>query len=412
MSILMYKQRHKPPNNYKTPKCNYNHIGYIATRPGVSKNEGMRHGLFGKLNPSGEITEFETWQEAGRIVKDLSYKRVNIFRGIISFSPETALELSLTDHKAWQEYIEQHIKTLAEKNGIKPQDLGWVAAHHNERGHPHIHIAFWNKNQKTMIPYVPPEIPNSIRVQLIKDTFSDKIQAFVSEKTKARAAITEITDETVKAFDDYIKEMKPKEYKRFVEQFGKIDVDELCISPLDGVIDKSNISVLIPRLFELKDKMPKKGRLYYKLLPEDVRADLDRFVEELKDSSEYIRNLIDDYADSKCRLAMLYETNPDNIDEHRQKAIAEIDKLIANKVLRILKSMLTKEKDIAFTEYTEAKKIYYAEEVFCEILMLLEQNIISLDEDYEVKTKAMGMDLSKAAKKEWYLRHKDKGIEP
>ena len=74
--------------------------------------------------------------------------------------------------------------------------------------------------------------------------------------------------------------------------------------------------------------------------------------------------------------------------------------------------MLTKEKDIAFTEYTEAKKIYYAEEVFCEILMLLEQNIISLDEDYEVKTKAMGMDLSKAAKKEWYLRHKDKGIEP
>ena len=54
MSILMYKQRHRHPNYRKTPKCNYAHIGYIATRPGAVKNEGMRHGLFGKLAP-GEV---------------------------------------------------------------------------------------------------------------------------------------------------------------------------------------------------------------------------------------------------------------------------------------------------------------------------------------------------------------------
>ena len=49
MSILIYKQRHRHPNYKKTPKGNYAHIGYIATRPGAVKNEGMRHGLFGKL---------------------------------------------------------------------------------------------------------------------------------------------------------------------------------------------------------------------------------------------------------------------------------------------------------------------------------------------------------------------------
>ena len=65
MSILMYKQRHRHLNDRKTPKCNYAHIRYIATRPGTSKNEGMRHGLFGKLSPSSEVTEFETWQEVG-----------------------------------------------------------------------------------------------------------------------------------------------------------------------------------------------------------------------------------------------------------------------------------------------------------------------------------------------------------
>ena len=53
VSILIYKQRHRHPNYKKTPKGNYAHIGYIATRPGAVKNEGMRHGLFGKLEPGG-----------------------------------------------------------------------------------------------------------------------------------------------------------------------------------------------------------------------------------------------------------------------------------------------------------------------------------------------------------------------
>lgn len=411
MSILMYKQRHKTPNHIKTPKSNYAHIGYIATRPGASKNEGMRHGLFGKLNPSGELTEFETWQEVGRWVRELSYRRVNIFRGIISFSPETALELGLTNHKAWQEYIEQHIKTLAEKNHIRRQDLQWVASHHNERSHPHIHVAFWNKNQRTGIFYVPPAIPDSIRVQLIKDTFPEKIQVFIADKDKAKATLSAITDDVVLAFDEYMKKLKPKEYKQFMEEFGKIDTDELCVSPIDGVIEKSDLDILIPKLFKLKAEMSKKGRLYYKLLPEKIKDEVDCFVNELKNCSEYIRQLIDEYADSKCRLAMLYDTNPDNIFKHRNKAIYDADCIISNKVLRVIKSMLNKERELSEFEYNEAKKAYYVEEVFCEVLMLLEQSIISLDGDYEIKAKAMGMELSKAAKKEWYLRHKDKGMD-
>lgn len=80
MSILIYKQRHRHPNYKKTPKGNYAHIGYIATRPGAVKNEGMRHGLFGKLEP-GVVKEFDTWQEAARLVRELSYRRVNMYRG-------------------------------------------------------------------------------------------------------------------------------------------------------------------------------------------------------------------------------------------------------------------------------------------------------------------------------------------
>ena len=411
MSILMYKQRHRPVNYRKTPKCNYAHIGYIATRPGTSKNENMRHGLFGKLTPCGEVTEFQTWQEVGRLVREMSYRNINIFRSIISFSPETAAELDLTDHRAWEDYIEQHIGTLARKNSIKVQDLQWAAAHHNEHSHPHIHIVFWNKNQQTMIPFVNPKIPDNIRIQLIKDTFHDKIQVFLAEKDKAKAQLTAITDEAVSEFDEHMKKLKPEEYRRLKEQFGRIDDGELGISPVSGLIDKSILAAFIPRLFALKEKMPKKGRLLYKLLPEDLKTELDTFVSDLKEQNEYIRHLVQDYADSKSRLAMLYDTDPDHQTVQKNDAVAEADKLIANKTLTVIKSMLNKEREISTFEYSVAQKAYYTGETICEILMMLEQAVIALGEDYDTKEKTMNTELSKAAKKEWYLRHKDKGLD-
>lgn len=215
MSILIYKQRHRHPNYKKTPKGNYAHIGYIATRPGAVKNEGMRHGLFGKLEP-GAVKEFDTWQEAARLVRELSY----------------------------------------------------------------------------------------------------------------------------------------------------------------------------------------------------VKAELDAFVAFLKENNEYIRNLVQDYAESKTRLAMLYDTDPAHIREQQEKAVAEADKLIANKILDVIRTMLCKDREVQSFEYTEARKAYFTEQMICEILIALEQTAMSLDMEYDDRQKAMSTDLSKAARKEWYLRHKDKGMEP
>jgi hypothetical protein len=411
MSILMYKQRFRNTNYFKTPKCNYAHIGYIATRPGASKNEGMRHGLFGSLSSNDELTDFQTWQEVARMVRELSYRKTNIYRSIISFSPETAAELKLAAHMAWKEYIEKHIRTLAEKNGISIQNLSWVAAHHNERSHPHIHVVFWDKNQRLIKNFTKPEIPNSIRIQLIKDTFADKIEEYCKAKDKIKGDLIAITDELVSEFDEYIKSIRPQEYRRLKEYFGRIGDDELGVSPVDGIIGNMDLAQYIKRLFELKELMPKKGRLYYKLLPEDVKAEVDAFVAELQGKNEYIRNLVSDYADSKCRLTALYDSDPENLESHRQKAIDEADKLIANKILGVIKSMLIKEKELSSFEYDEARKTFYTEKMICEILMMLEQNIVSLDMEYDDKQKAMSTELSKAAKKEWYLRHKDKGME-
>ena len=172
------------------------------------------------------------------------------------------------------------------------------------------------------------------------------------------------------------------------------------------------IAPFISRLFALKEKMPKKGRLYYKLLPEDVKVEVDAFVAFLKENNEYIRNLVQDYVESKTRLAMLYDTDPTHIKEQQEKAVAEADKLIANKILDVIRTMLCKDREVQSFEYTEARKAYFTEQMICEILIALEQAAMSFDMEYDDRQKAMSTELSKAARKEWYLRHKDKGVEP
>jgi hypothetical protein len=409
MSILMYKQRFRPPNYKKTPKCNYAHIRYIATRPGASKNEGMRHGLFGKLSP-GAISEFENWQSIAKEIRELSYKKVNIFRSIISFSPQTAEELGLKQHRDWEEYVEKHIGTIAQKNGISLKNIAWVCAHHNEQSHPHVHIVFWDKEQKTMKNFVHPKIADSIRIQLIKDTFADKIEEYCQSKDKSKAAIRNITEELVKEFDDYMKSLHHKEYKHLKEVIGDIEQDEFLGHDFNEVINGMDLSPLSIRLFQLRELMPKKGRLYYQLLPENVKTEVDRLVADLKQNILYIQELVEEYGEIKAKLAMLYDTDPESTKLHRDKAIKEMDKMIANKLLGAVKIILNKEQELLKEKFTEDRRAYYTEQMICGILQMLEQNLNDLDMDFDVHDKAISTELSKRAKKEIYLKNRDKGI--
>ncbi|MNP52593.1 hypothetical protein D3C76_1469950 [compost metagenome] len=52
-----------------------------------------------------------------------------------------------------------------------------------------------------------------------------------------------------------------------------------------------------------------------------------------------------------------------------------------------------------------------AEQLLSELLHLMEGLAMDAQLDYDEKVKVMGGDLSKQAKKDWLLRHKDQGME-
>lgn len=65
------------------------------------------------------VTEFEDWKDVAKLSYANSKKGIVMYRSVVSFAEDTAKELLLKDQKSWQRYIENHIMTIAEKNGIK-----------------------------------------------------------------------------------------------------------------------------------------------------------------------------------------------------------------------------------------------------------------------------------------------------
>lgn len=375
------------------------------------RNKEMMHGLFGKLKP-GNIKEFSTWQEPAKIIKTISEENKNIFRSIISFKRDTANELGLTTQKDWQRYIETHISTIARMNDIKIQNLGFVCAVHNERNHPHVHIMFWDNEQQVLKNYVSREIPNKIRRQLIKDTFEARIKEYCEEKDKGRTDIREITDEMVKEFENYIKELYPEEYKEYKKLFETFDEEEFILDQKNFKFSQERINHFADKLFMLKEKMPKSGRLAYQLLPEDTKAQVDALVIEMLKDNYALRRSVKLYIDSKMSMAMLYTSDKKYLKAQKKKFQKEAEKLIANRVLGTIRILLRKEMEIKKVDFLKNQKRYYTEQLFAGLIDMFQMKGNSIDKRVDdLKDKVMSTELSKLAKKEYYLKNKDKGMD-
>ncbi|WP_346918526.1 MobP3 family relaxase [Lacrimispora sp.] len=405
MSLLVYKQRFKNPNYKSTAGKNYAHVRYIATRPRVAQNEGMNHGLFGKLSP-GPVTDFEDWRDVARLVYANSKKHITMYRSVISFEEETAAELNLTDQKAWQRYIENHMMTIAEKNNIRREHLQWACALHKEKHHPHIHVVFWDTSSRVKNPFTPPAVPNAIRKQLIKDTFAARIRAYGEQKNKSTAELRSISNELVDEFEQHLRRLGKDQYKRL-----RADYDEE--NELSGSFDFDDavLNETADRVFRLKSALPPTGRIAYQLLTPEIKAKVDGLVEYLLENVPALREQKERYIDSKMKMALLYGGSDEYLDSLRKRFTGEADKIIANRVLGMVKTLNRLDYEIESEEYQSARRSYFAEQMLMEALDMLSGLTRDNDSRFSDWEKKNGRELSKDAKKELFLKLQDKGYE-
>lgn len=402
MSVLVYKQRHRHPNKKDTPGANYAHIRYIATRPRVMKNENADHGLFGKMEP-GAVTEFGDWRDVAKAVYANSKKGTVMYRSVVSFAEDTARELLLKDQKSWQRYIENHILTIAEKNGIRREDLQWAAAVHGEKKHPHIHVVFWDRSVRAGNPYTPPQIPNAIRIQMIKDTFAEKILTYAGQKDMAVKEMRRISDALVERFEE---EMRCKSPGRFKAAARLLEEELEQGFSFDGDV----LAELSGRLFALRASLPEHGQIAYQFLSQEAKEQTDETVLFLLDKVPEIRRCFERYVDAKCRMAGFYSSDEGWLLKRKGQFEKEAGKILANRVLSGVKGICRLEKEKRGEAYLKSHREYLASRIIMEALDMLAQAAWEQEEDIPGGQARPG-ELSKEAKKELFQKNQDKGYE-
>ncbi len=368
----------------------------------------MNHGLFGKLTP-GAITEFEDWRAVARLAYQNSKKHIVMYRSIVSFDEEVAAELMLSDQKAWQRYIEKHILTIADKNGIRPSNLQWACALHKEKGHPHIHVVFWDTStEATRIknPFTPPAVPNAIRIQMIKDTFPDKIRAFGEQKNMAAAGLRQFSNELVENFEQHIRQLEKQKYRRLRQEY-----DEEAELSEEFDFEDELLNQIADRVFRIKAALPAKGRISYQFLPPAVKKQVDELVKYLLKNVPSLREQKDKYMESKLNITLLYGGSADHINTMREKFSSEADKIIANRILGMVKGLNRLDSEYRSADYLYNRRRFYAEQLLIESLAMLSSLTDYQDRQLEELYGKQGGDLSKEAKKELYLKNQDKGYE-
>ena len=155
-SALIYKMRLTAPNKPGAASHNSNYVKYIAEREHVMKlSPESESGLFGRIdgtnNDELDVTDTQTY------VYGISKAGVTVYNAYISFRPEIAKRLELDSLEKWQNYIKFHIDTLMRGYDIPKDRFEYIAAVHDKKGQPHIHISFWDKDPPVTVQYVKKE---------------------------------------------------------------------------------------------------------------------------------------------------------------------------------------------------------------------------------------------------------------
>lgn len=371
----------------------------------------MNHGLFGRLAPDGPLTDFEDWRDIARLVYQNSKQNITMYRSVVSFDEDIAEELRLADQKAWQRYIENHILTIAEKNGIKREHFQWAAALHKEKGHPHLHVVFWDTSSRVKNPFTPPAVPNGIRKQMIKDTFADKIRSFGEEKNLATSDLRQISNDLVDEFERHLRLLSKDRYRRLRHDYD----EEAELSEGFDFADEM-LNQIADRVFKIKAALlpqrlsAPKGRITYQLLPPTVKKQVDKLVDFILGQTPALQKQKDEYVQSKMKMAELYGGSADYLKSQQERFGAEADKIIANRILGMVKMLNRLDGEYRSAEYHQSRKAYYTEQMLLEALDMLSSLTDTANSQFDDKYKNHG-DLSKEARKDLFLKYQDKGYE-
>lgn len=341
MNGVVYKQWYSSKNDSKTPAFNVQHLKYIATRPGVIQNQNCGFGLWGKIGQDSAAGDINNLKAAMGHIRRIS-KEHTVYRAVISLDEDTALQKGLNGRAQWQTLVTAHADAIAKQNNIDLRDFRWCASYHQERGHPHVHIMFWDDSDKIREEYMPEErfeiASEKIRAAFNGDVFKEELKQLRTNQDTAQKELRTLSRNHVEGFS---------ELQFFAEEPQQEQNPDVQFYPRD--LKPQAVDELCRRLDEVIALLPAQGQLKYQYLDPNVKAAVDA-VSQLVLQHTTLQDAKAKLIDSVIDVSKTYGNSEKSIQRQIELAEKRMLKDVGNDVLKTVKSLGGLEKKAALPD--------------------------------------------------------------
>ena len=378
------------------------HINYIGRTEGAENNG--EHSLFGTLNNNENVYRMKK-SDILAYIKDKVSSGAYVYKIVISLTGEDSEKYGYTTRDDWENLIRANIKIIADEYNIKLENLDWVASFHTEEEHPHIHLVFYDKSvTKRAKPYVQYD---KIKQKLNYSVYKKDIQPLLDEKNSIKKEIKDI-------------------FKNNIDEIVSYDANKIFNNKI-AQNSLNEIAVLLKELHKIKDleyKTSKRGSWKMQYQTPEEKEKIRAITNKIIQSSSQIKSEVNLYINACIETEKIKNVNntykqTKRAIEHTVKKETEfILKKVDNQILEYLKEskrkIMEEQQNLFEKEFNKEKYNKLILNILSKRMSKLFTNINNdlsntLNLKRYLNKKKINLSLSKRAKKEFALKHRDVG---
>lgn len=330
----------------RSSAANVAHAKYIATREGVdleteiatmdSDQDLSIHAQYLDERPRSEGlfgTEPTLAPDLDAVKSTMRHHDGPVWQGVLSLAEADAVTLGYSDGQKWRDLTRRSMARMAEEGmGMRPGEYHWVAAHHREPGHPHIHFLMWQDDRapKRRAMLSKDELRNVRRV-VGKEVYGPLRSQITAEKTIMRDLIVAQARDTIRPSVQATERME-KTLDRAQQELvanGRLSPDVLAPTSWP----QADIDRLTDRLDSLAQQMPGRGRTALAYMPEAVKAEARDIADWVLSSPSLAKARLQ-WEQSVDDLTRLYSSQPERVQQAREKAYTDLRDRVAQSVIQ------------------------------------------------------------------------------
>lgn len=290
-----------------------NIVKYMGEREHVEHKLNAPNGLFGLIN--GKFSDDYDTEEMQRYVYKMTTPHRNIFHDVFSFTPTSVEEAGLRTLADWENWVKYNISEIADVMNVKIENLEYLAAVHNKKGQPHIHIMWWDKSQQVYVNKIDSVKADQIRVNVTQNTYRHLFSDIYNKEEKMRRTL-----------------------RNDIGEFTRNNV-------INGKLNDDYAMQIMARILRITEVLPPKGQLKYRFMGLSTQAK--------KEIDELTNFIIENNPDFNkqyqeiCEQRLLYNEMLHNdqskygafqTDLYLKKLRDETENAVGNEILRIIKA--------------------------------------------------------------------------